>query len=61
MPIPFLQRKKTLDESQEENERLDMELSITQKRVAIAKLKEAGLKKEDFGSWRAIWRWVKEH
>ena len=61
MPILFMQRKMSLEEAQEENEKLDIELSIQQKRVAIAKLKEAGLSKENFSSWRSLWHWYKTH
>ena len=56
-----MQRKMSLEEAQEENEKLDIELSIQQKRVAIAKLKEAGLSKENFSSWRSLWHWYKTH
>ncbi len=58
---PFA-KKLTLDEAQEENERLDTELSIEQKRAAIKKLKAAGLTAKSFGfDWRAIRNWIKTH
>jgi len=56
-----VEHKRTLEEAQEENERLDVELSVAQKRAAIAKLKENGLSGKSFGwNWRAIWAWFKK-
>jgi hypothetical protein len=52
------------DKLEAEDENLGRELSITQKKVAIAKLKERGLKPSHFGvplDWRRIWAWLKTH
>ena len=59
LPSPF-QRKPTLEEAQEEDARLDIELSIEQKKAALRKLKEAGLSPKSFGSWRAIINWLRK-
>jgi hypothetical protein len=61
MPLPW-ERKRTLEEVQAENERLDVELSVEQKRAAIKKLKENGLTPKSFGgSWQSIIKWLKTH
>lgn len=60
--MPFPWSKKTLEEAQEENERLEIEYSVEQKRAAIRKLKAAGLTGESFGwNWRSIMNWFKNH
>ena len=62
MPIPFLNRQRTLEELQADNERAEVELSVAQKRAAIAKLKENGLTGKSFGwDWKRIWVWFKNH
>lgn len=68
MPFGF-EKKRTLEEAQEENERLqveaeieDKQLSIAQKRAAILRLKQAGLTPKDFGGkWSAVVEWLKTH
>lgn len=60
MVFPF-SRKKDIEELQEENERADVELSVEQKKLAIKKLKAAGLSTKSFGSWREILNWLKTH
>ena len=60
--MPFWKPSRTLEESQEDNERLEVELSIEQKRAAIKKLKESGLTPKSFGgSWRSILAWLRTH
>ncbi len=56
-------RNKSIEERQEENERLDIELSIEQKRALMRKLKADGLSvnKTFGGSMRAAWLWFKSH
>lgn len=61
--------KKSIDELEEETERLDAEdrevekeLSIAEKRVAIARLKESGLTPGHFNfDWKKILAWIKAH
>ena len=61
MNLPW-QKQKTLEEAQQENERLDVELSIAQKRAMLAKLKANGLTTRDFGgSLKKAWQWFKTH
>ncbi len=63
------QKEKTLEELQAENESLKVKdqnaglsLSIAQKRLAMQKMKEAGLHMSDFGgSWEKLWHWFKTH
>jgi hypothetical protein len=61
MPLPW--EKKTLEETQEEDERLSVQLSIAQKKAMIAKLRANGLSvKRDFGgSIKAAIQWLKAH
>ena len=55
-------KKKTVDELQTENEQADLELSLTQKRAAIEKLKQAGLTPKSFGGrWKEIRNWLRTH
>jgi len=50
-----------------EDKVLDVELSIAQKKAAIAQLKQRGLSPKHFGNtalsstWRKIWSWLKAH
>jgi hypothetical protein len=68
-PLPFLKQKRTIDEVEEETEELEaqnreaeQELSLAQKKVAIAKLKERGLTPSHFSfDWRKIRDWLKTH
>ena len=65
--MPVFRRGKTLIELEDETEhletedkRLDAEMSIAQKRVAIAQLRKRGLKPSHFNfEWRRIWSWLK--
>ncbi len=60
--MPLFKRKRTLEEAQEEDERLNVDLSIEQKRAAIKRLKEAGLTGKSFGwNWSAIKEWLRTH
>ena len=63
MPIkmPWGGEKKTLEQAQEENEELEVELSIEQKKAAIRKLKEAGVNPKSFTSWSAVRDWLRKH
>lgn len=62
MPTLPWQKQKTLDELQSENERLEVEYSVEQKRAAIRKLKENGLSPKSFGfNWSSIMSWLKTH
>jgi len=59
----FGKKKKSLEELQEENDRLEMELSVEQKNAMLAKLRANGLTvKKDFGGRLTdAWRWFKTH
>lgn len=58
----FLKSEKSLTDLEEENEKLEVELSVAQKRSAIAQLKERGLTPKHFGfNWKHILSWLKEH
>lgn len=60
----FFKKEKTLSELEEEDEKLEVELSVTQKRQAIAELKKRGLKPKHFGNppdFKRIWNWLKTH
>lgn len=67
--MPLFGRSKSLAEIQEEtehkqaeNELAGTELSIAQKRVAIAELKKRGLTPSNFlGNWSRIIQWLKTH
>lgn len=53
---------KSLEEMQEESERLDAEISLEQKREVIRRLKGEGLTLKTFGgSVRAAMKWLREH
>ena len=58
----FFNKKKPLEELEEENERLDVELSVAQKREAIARLKKRGLTPKHFNfDFKRIINWLKTH
>jgi hypothetical protein len=67
--LPSFKKEKTIDEMEEEtenleaeNRKLDQEVSIEQKKVMIAQLKEKGLKPGHFSfNWPAIKQWLKTH
>ncbi len=67
MPIPFMQKKKSLEELEEENEVLtreaeneELRLSIAQKQALYKKLDDSGLTvRKDFGgSMKRAWAWL---
>lgn len=49
------------EEKEAENRYADQELSLAQKKAAIARLKESGLSPSHFPSWKAIINWIKAH
>jgi phage gp16-like protein len=72
--LPFMNKEKTIDEMEEETERLEaknreaeQELSYEQKQVAIAELKARGLKVSQFSGdsitdkFRNAIKWIKAH
>ena len=62
MPTLPWQHKPTLDEALSENEQLEVQLSIEQKKAAIRKLKQNGLTTRSFGdNWAAIRNWLRTH
>ncbi len=70
MPLPWQTRKLTIDEAQEENERLKMQaqneelqLSIAQKQSLRARLAQEGftVNKTFGGSLKAAWTWFRSH
>jgi len=60
---PFGKADQTLAELQEEDERLEAELSVLQKRQLREKLSASGLtvKKDFAGSLKRAWSWFKTH
>lgn len=65
--LPFAKKKKSLEELNEENERLrvqaeneDLQLTIEQRNYTLNKVKKAGLSfKNDFGSsLKRAWKWA---
>lgn len=70
MTLPFMQKRKTATEVEEENELLhreaeneDLKLTIAQKQAMRKKLEDAGLTlKRDFGgSLKRAWVWFQTH
>ena len=62
MPFGLFEQKKSISELQEENERLDAELSVKQKQELIKKLKGHGLSLKDFsGSIKSAINWIRQH
>lgn len=66
--MSLFNRPKTISEIEEETEQkeaenklVDNELSLAQKRVAIAQLKERGLSPKHFPDWDSIIKWLKTH
>jgi len=62
----FAKKPKTLDEEQEEDDRLTVEQSIAAKKAAIAELKRRGQDPENFKeggklNFQKIWQWLKSH
>jgi hypothetical protein len=63
MPInlPWATQKKSFEEAQQENEQLEVEYSIEQKKAAIRKLKQAGVDPKSLGTWSRVFQWLKSH
>jgi hypothetical protein len=68
MDIPFLKRQKTVQELEDEIRRKqlvkqdgELDFTIEQKREMLRRLKEHGVSKKSFGSYRGIWEWLKKH
>jgi len=61
--LPFGKQEKSVEELQEENERLELEYSVEEKKLAIAKMKSAGLNfQRDFGgSLKSLIQWWRTH
>jgi len=60
MDIPFMTQKRTLAEAEEEELLLDKEISIRQKKIVLARLKENGLTLKSFGgNIKAALNWLK--
>jgi len=63
----LFKQNQTLAELEEQDEKLDVELSVAQKRAAIAQLKQRGLSPQHFGdtakpsTWQRIIDWIKTH
>ena len=70
MKLPF-GKNKTLTELEEDDDRLDSELSIAKKRSMIKQLEERGGQgswkafssdgKKSGISWSSVWNWLKHH
>jgi hypothetical protein len=70
MKLPF-GKTKTLTELEEDDDRLDTELSIAKKRAMIKQLEERGGEgswrafssngKKSGLDWKAIWHWLRTH
>ena len=61
-------KEESVEELEEKNARLeevdkqtDYELSIAEKKAAIARLKERGLNVKQVGGWKGVMNWVKSH
>lgn len=68
MTLPFLKKKKSIEELEEETERAraentlaDEEVSLAQKREIQAQLKARGLNRNNFSSWQRAWQWLRTH
>lgn len=64
--LDFTKKPKTLDEMQEEDDRLTVEHQIWQKKAAIAELKRRGQDPNNFKeggkfNFAKIWQWLKSH
>lgn len=68
--FPFMRRQRTMEQLQEDNERLhseaeneDLQLNIAQKQALRKKLQDSGLTlKRDFGgSVKRAWKWFLTH
>lgn len=64
MPInlPWTTKQRSLEDAQAEDEALQVEYSIEQKKAAIRKLKQQGLTGKQFGwNWSSIMSWLRSH
>ena len=60
MTLNFMKPRRSTDEIEEENQRLDAEISLRQKRLILKRLDEQGLSLKNFGgSLLAAFRWLK--
>ena len=64
----MFKKQPTIEEMEEEtenlevqNRRADGEMSLLQKKVAIARLKEQGLSPKNFLDWKSIRDWLRTH
>lgn len=59
--MPFWRQDRSVEELEEETERTSAELTLEQKKIILAKLRQENLslQKSFGGSWRAAWNWVK--
>lgn len=63
----FMQRQKSMEELEEENDREEIQLSIAQKKAAIAELNARGMSVRDFKqkrggiSWSGIMNFLRNH
>jgi hypothetical protein len=56
------QESKTYEEKLQEDEELDVDLRIAEKRLLLKRLKEQGLSMNDFGgSFKRAIQWLKTH
>lgn len=63
--LPFMKKQRTIEELQEDNERLriqaeneDWRKNIALSQAEYQRLKNAGLTKNSFGSASALWAWL---
>lgn len=69
LKLPFINRDKSISEIEEDTEKKEVELrnanvelTLAEKRQAILRLKEQGLKPSSFGwDWSRIKKFIKEH
>jgi hypothetical protein len=60
--IPFFHKEKSLSELQEEDDKLNTEYTIEQKKAAIRELKKRGIDPSQFNwSISSIINWLKHH
>lgn len=67
--LPFLHKEKTISEIEEDTEKKEVELrnanvelTLEEKKAAIARLKQSGLKPSNFAfDWGRIKQWIKSH
>ena len=69
--MPFFKREKTLTEVQDEDDRLDTDVSIARKRALLAQLNARAGKgswkmfsnnnKKSGISWSRVWAWLRTH